>query len=1495
MGMILDSRPALEAELFGPVAVATGPWSTVFITEPGRVLRLSADGFLSVYAGGAPGTSLGYSGDGGPATEATFQGGLPGLAVGPDGAVYVTDRANQRIRKIDLGGLVTTVAGTGNAGFSGDGGPATQADLNNPEGIALDVNGNLYVADWMNNRVRRVDANGTITTFAGTGKRGFSGDGGRAIQATFADPRGVAIANDGFVYIADSGNNRIRRVGPDGVVNTIAGSDWQFGFAGDGGLATKARFAGACALAVDAQGYLYIADTGNNRIRQISPVGTGTGRQGPLASLSVTTLAFENAIVGTSSQRVFDITNVGTETLTIEKITVAGSHAAEFSVAPAAAAVAPSERQAVTVTFAPTSVGAKTAYVAVTHNAPGSPGLIPLTGKGKLPNVVASADSLRMGRVAVGQTGSQVLTLTNNSGASVSVTNLVPGDPQYTVSSRLFALAAGSSRDVTVTFTPTEGRSPGSTLTVLTTDLEVPSLTIVLTAEVPAASAPAAIQVLPSSLNFGPVALGQSKTVSLTVSNTGGTPLRVVNVIASSSDITVSKSEFTVAPGADERLTVTLQPTQVGSFSETLDLPSNDPVHPLLQVPLRANVGSSGGKPSLSLDVTTLSFGQVAVGETGEFTLPVRNAGSGSLIISNAVSDNTQVAVSPTSLTIAPQETRSLTVRFRPVPGRERSGKVTIFSNDAVQPQVGVSWSAQDVKVPYLQITAIKPAEGAFNVGTSAEIQLTFSEPLYARRGFTALDLQVTPQPLSGPVEEDVQVRGDGRTVVIPVQLARNTVYRLVIYGATGRSGLELYDMVETSFSTGSAAPVVASVSGSVVVGEEASVSGSVYVFNPSYELVAQSPLSPSNGFEVKGLAEGSYTLYVDGVLSDGRQVTGSYDPSGDGVPDAVAVKAGVSQTDLRLVGVVVSNVPPVVGTNPVEADLDSTSGNQKLTALKVGAGQGVVLEVYANGVDQVTGSGVTVQYDTSKVWFVGAEEGTALLKQNKGTALFLSSVDPLNATVDFGGAIMGPTATTAVSGSGLLGRFRFKAVEGFTGSTELKVTHLALKTLSGTSQTDLGLTATLSSSSGTSGGGGGGTQPAGPGIRVSVGNVTGSASGTVVVPVSVDNAKGIAGGDMTLSYDANLLTAKQVQGSDLLTKAAITVIPNLSTPGKVQVSMAGVSGILSGSGVLLNVTFEVKSGAAQGSTPLSLEALLADENGATIPSTAAGGTVTIGGGMVGDVNNDQRVNSADAILVLRHSAGLTTLTEVQKQAGDVNGDGKTNSGDAILILRKSAGLLAQFPKAGKALAGTTDLVRLLPVERSGAELVVPVELGAGAAGADLVLRYGAGPIQVTQVDGPEGALLACQAEGSRMLRLSVAREEALAPVTVRLHLLGVNATSAVELVGQAYDEEGQVLGEVPTPLSRPACPKLAGYPNPFNASTTLQYELAEAGQVELVVYGLTGSAVRRLVSAWQGAGIHSAVWDGRNDDGLSVASGLYLARLQTGGARQIQKLMLLE
>ncbi|MDP2743969.1 MAG: hypothetical protein Q8P00_02745, partial [Dehalococcoidia bacterium] len=269
-----DGGPATKANLTYPAGVAVGPDGSLYIAENGgrRVRRVSPTGVITTVAGTG---TYGYSGDGGPATAAQLSD-ITGVALGPDGSIYIADRSNNRIRRVGADGVITTVAGTGTYGYSGDGGPAALAKLNFPYGVAVGPDGSLYIADKDNQRVRRVGTNGVITTVAGGGTGGGAGDGGPATQAKLVSPWRVAVGPDGSLYILDRSNNNVRKVGQDGVISTVAGSEiyGPDGFAGDGGPATSARFASPEDIAVGPDGSLYIADRSNYRVRWVGPDGT---------------------------------------------------------------------------------------------------------------------------------------------------------------------------------------------------------------------------------------------------------------------------------------------------------------------------------------------------------------------------------------------------------------------------------------------------------------------------------------------------------------------------------------------------------------------------------------------------------------------------------------------------------------------------------------------------------------------------------------------------------------------------------------------------------------------------------------------------------------------------------------------------------------------------------------------------------------------------------------------------------------------------------------------------------------------------------------------------------------------------------------------------------------------------------------------------------------------------------------------------------------------
>jgi glucose/arabinose dehydrogenase len=224
----------------------------------------------------------GNDGDGGSATSAAID--HPrGIAVLPDGGFVFAAPFLPSVRRVGADGRITTLAGTGAAGYSGDGGPATSAQLNLVHGVALLPDGSVVLADTSNHRIRRVLPTGTITTVAGTGTFGFSGDGGPATAAQIAAPRGIATLPDGNILVPDSGNHRVRLISPTGVITTVAGTGTA-GFSGDGGPATGAQLNLPFAVSPVGGGGFLIADAGNNRIRRVDAAGTITTVAAQLAS-----------------------------------------------------------------------------------------------------------------------------------------------------------------------------------------------------------------------------------------------------------------------------------------------------------------------------------------------------------------------------------------------------------------------------------------------------------------------------------------------------------------------------------------------------------------------------------------------------------------------------------------------------------------------------------------------------------------------------------------------------------------------------------------------------------------------------------------------------------------------------------------------------------------------------------------------------------------------------------------------------------------------------------------------------------------------------------------------------------------------------------------------------------------------------------------------------------------------------------------------------------
>ncbi len=270
-GFVGDYGPALSAELYSPSSVWVDSNHNIYIVDKDndRIRLIAPNGTITTVAGVS--TAEVYAGDGGKASQASLN--LPnGIAFDSAGNWYIADTGNHVIRKVNTSGIISTFAGNNYSAFSGDGGAAVDASLSDPSGVAFDSAGNLYIADTNNDCVRIVTPDQNIHTFAGQCSYPlFQGDGGPATQAKLNKPYSVAVDGYGNVYIADTENERVRVVTPDGIINTIAGNGTE-SFAD--GPALQAEFSSPSGIAVDAAGSIYVADKGNSRIRKILPGGT---------------------------------------------------------------------------------------------------------------------------------------------------------------------------------------------------------------------------------------------------------------------------------------------------------------------------------------------------------------------------------------------------------------------------------------------------------------------------------------------------------------------------------------------------------------------------------------------------------------------------------------------------------------------------------------------------------------------------------------------------------------------------------------------------------------------------------------------------------------------------------------------------------------------------------------------------------------------------------------------------------------------------------------------------------------------------------------------------------------------------------------------------------------------------------------------------------------------------------------------------------------------
>lgn len=577
-----NGTSATNALLNAPAGVFSDGTGNIFIADTGNNLIrevLASTGNIQTVAGGGP------NGDGGLATQASLAS-PKGVFVDRLGNIFIADTGDNRVREVIAStGIIQTIAGTGTSGFSGDNGPATSAQLHSPNGVAVDLFGNVFIADTGNNVVREVLAsNHNIVTYAGNGTAGFSGDGNAATSAELNSPVGVVLDASGDLFIADTNNNAVREVNVTNQnIQTVAGNGTA-SFSGDGGPGTSATLNSPRGVAISTVGGLFIADAGNNRIREIAALVSVSG-----VKLSASTLSFGTIVTNTTSApQSVTITNTGSAPLEVAGASITGANIADFAATNnCSSAVTTNNTCSVSVTFTPQSSGPRSATLNIADNAPGSPHQVTLSGTGA-GAVTLSPSGLTFPLQIEGQASqAQTITVTNNQTVLLNIFGISIGGAAGSTPASFTQtntcggnLAAGASCVISVTFNPTV---PGSNSAVLSVSDDAtngsPANPTIQTAGLSGLGTQAVVSLNPATLTFGTTVVSNSSaTQTVTVTNKGVGALNIASIApsATTADFTQTNNcGATLATNSSCTITITFTPVSSGVRTGSIVLTDN--------------------------------------------------------------------------------------------------------------------------------------------------------------------------------------------------------------------------------------------------------------------------------------------------------------------------------------------------------------------------------------------------------------------------------------------------------------------------------------------------------------------------------------------------------------------------------------------------------------------------------------------------------------------------------------------------------------------------------------------------------------------------------------------------------------------------------------------------------------------------------------------------------------------------------------------------------
>jgi len=688
-GFTGDGSPATTAELTYNYGVAKDSAGNVYIADTNNcvVREVNTAGTINLFAGLVISNSVrcGYNGDGGSATNTELY--YPyGVAVDSKNNVYITDTAYHVVRRV-TGGVVTTIAGIGAiSGYSGDGGPAANALLNQPQAVAVDKSGNVFIADTYNCRVREINAaTGVITTVAGDGNCSFTGDG-LATSVGVGYPQGVAVDANDNLFVSDN-TNRVRWVSPSGFITTIAGTG-NGGYFGDGGPATAAWLYTPTGIALDTAGNILVADYNNWRIRSISVF--------PALSTSVGSLAFGLTSVGsTSSPQTVTVSAYGP--VTISNISTSNN----FTEADNCPAALPNGTTCTMyVYFSPTGSGSANGNVTINDNGYfNQVNTVSLTGLGSA--ISLSGSPLAFGNQTVKvKTAAKVVTIQNTGTSAITMGAVTSTNTtDYAISANTCpasgaTLAGGATCSISVTFDPLSTGAKRGAIVVNDSDPSSPQLIGL------SGTGVSKVALSPTAITFSTTPVGASsgaQKITLTNSTTAvvtlaATPLTFTGPFVNNPASTTCTASLPIAPGGTCIVSVQFHPTVVGFASGSVSVADSDATSP-------QSVALQGYGTGIKFTPGTLNFGTVTKGSQVSSTATITNVGTTPVFFTGAElsgGNSADFSVNyadnaPCNFTASnpmlPGGTCQITVYFLPSKTGGENASYKVFDNTVGSPQ----------------------------------------------------------------------------------------------------------------------------------------------------------------------------------------------------------------------------------------------------------------------------------------------------------------------------------------------------------------------------------------------------------------------------------------------------------------------------------------------------------------------------------------------------------------------------------------------------------------------------------------------------------------------------------------------------------------------------------------------------------------------------------------------------------------------------------------